>query len=162
MTALKAGRKVFFHLFIFQIVDMRWGVRDEATDDHMTTTICLEEIRNCQETSIGPNFIFFGGQKYGYRPVPTLISCGEFEKILRTLSDLEKDASLLLEWYDKDLNANPPVMILQPISSILPNFLNKSAPTLQEADQEEWWNILCQLQDLLREATTFMYKVGFL
>jgi hypothetical protein len=28
---------------------MRWGVRDEATDDHMTTSICLEEVRNCQQ-----------------------------------------------------------------------------------------------------------------
>ena len=29
-----------------KVVDMRWGVRDEATDDHMTTSICLEEIRD--------------------------------------------------------------------------------------------------------------------
>ncbi len=40
----------------FQVVDMRWGVRDEATDDHMTTSICLEEIRNCQQVSISPTF----------------------------------------------------------------------------------------------------------
>ena len=26
----------------FQLVDMRWGVRDETTDDHMTTNICLQ------------------------------------------------------------------------------------------------------------------------
>lgn len=36
---------------------MRWGVRDEATDDHMTTTLCMQEIDNCQRLSIGPNFI---------------------------------------------------------------------------------------------------------
>lgn len=41
----------------FQVVDMRWGVRDEATDDHMTTTLCMQEIDNCQRLSIGPNFI---------------------------------------------------------------------------------------------------------
>ena len=23
---------------------MRWGVRDEATDDHMTTELCMREI----------------------------------------------------------------------------------------------------------------------
>lgn len=28
----------------FQVVDMRWGVRDEATDDHMTTELCMREI----------------------------------------------------------------------------------------------------------------------
>jgi len=36
---------------------MRWGVRDEATDDHMTTNLCMQEIDNCQRLSIGPNFI---------------------------------------------------------------------------------------------------------
>lgn len=41
----------------FQLVDMRWGVRDEATDDHMTTILCLQEIAKCQELSMGPNFV---------------------------------------------------------------------------------------------------------
>ena len=36
---------------------MRWGVRDEATDDHMTTMLCMQEIDNCQRLSIGPNFV---------------------------------------------------------------------------------------------------------
>ena len=50
-----------------QVVDMRWGVRDEATDDHMTTELCMREIKNCQRLSMGPNFVVFLGQKYGYR-----------------------------------------------------------------------------------------------
>ena len=41
----------------FQVVDMRWGVRDEATDDHMTVDLCLEELKNCQTMSTGPNFV---------------------------------------------------------------------------------------------------------
>ncbi|GBP76051.1 NACHT domain- and WD repeat-containing protein 1 [Eumeta japonica] len=40
-----------------QVVDMRWGVRDEATDDHMTTELCMREIKNCQRLSMGPNFV---------------------------------------------------------------------------------------------------------
>ena len=64
---------------------MRWGVRDEATDDHQTTSICLEEIANCQRASLGPNFVFFGGQKYGYRPVPAVIPERDFAKILKTM-----------------------------------------------------------------------------
>jgi len=35
---------------------MRWGVRDEAMDDHATTDLCLQEIDNCQRLSVGPNF----------------------------------------------------------------------------------------------------------
>ena len=38
---------------------MRWGGRDEATDDHMTTELCMNEIRNCQRRSTGPNFVVF-------------------------------------------------------------------------------------------------------
>ena len=41
----------------FQVVDMRWGVRDESTDDHMTTELCMKELRACQKLSTGPNFI---------------------------------------------------------------------------------------------------------
>ncbi len=41
----------------FQVVDMRWGVRDEATDDHMTSELCMRELRACQKLSTGPNFI---------------------------------------------------------------------------------------------------------
>ncbi len=41
----------------FQVVDMRWGVRDEATDDHMTSELCMKEIEECQRLSTGPSFI---------------------------------------------------------------------------------------------------------
>ena len=36
---------------------MRWGVRDEATDDHSTVEMCEKEIINCQRLSMGPNFV---------------------------------------------------------------------------------------------------------
>ena len=41
----------------FQVVDMRWGVRDESTDDHKTADLCMNEIDNCQRLSLGPNFV---------------------------------------------------------------------------------------------------------
>ena len=46
---------------------MRWGVRDEMTNEHQTTALCMAELRACQRLSMGPNFIYFGAQKYGYR-----------------------------------------------------------------------------------------------
>ena len=51
------------HGLEFQVVDMRWGVRDEMTDEHMTTALCMNELRGCQKYSMGPNFIYFGAQK---------------------------------------------------------------------------------------------------
>ena len=47
--------------YIFQVADMRWGIRDEALDDHSTTEICLSEIENCRKLSVGPNFMVNGG-----------------------------------------------------------------------------------------------------
>ena len=76
-------------LISVQVVDMRWGVRDEMTDEHMTTVstnwigqnsnhtnwnilwpcslfeqaLCMNELTGCQKYSMGPNFIYFGAQK---------------------------------------------------------------------------------------------------
>ena len=36
---------------------MRWGVRDESTDDHSTLDLCLKELKACQDLSTGPNFV---------------------------------------------------------------------------------------------------------
>ena len=62
---------------------MRWGVRDEATDDHQTTNISLEELENCKAVSVGPSFFFLMGQKYGYRPLPTSVPGDQFECLVQ-------------------------------------------------------------------------------
>jgi hypothetical protein len=41
----------------FQVSDMRWGIRDSMSSEHGTTEMCLQEIRHCQELSVGPNFV---------------------------------------------------------------------------------------------------------
>ena len=41
----------------FQVKDMCWGVRDAAVDDHVTTEVCLRELRACLKTSTGPSFV---------------------------------------------------------------------------------------------------------
>ena len=130
----------------FQVVDMRWGVRDQMTNDHLTTEICMSELRTCQRLSIGPNFIYFGGQKYGYRPIPTVIPTEEMGLMRRTLVKMEEDVSLLDSWYISDSNSIPPLSILQPIDSQLKNFLNKKEPNLQAKDAAAWWVIQSKLQ----------------
>ena len=40
-----------------QVVDMRWGVRDEASDDHSASDLCMKELSLCQNLSIGPAFV---------------------------------------------------------------------------------------------------------
>ena len=41
----------------FEVVDMRWGVRDDATSDHLTSELCMREIENCKRLSMGPCFV---------------------------------------------------------------------------------------------------------
>ena len=36
---------------------MRWGVRDEASDDHSASELCMRELHLCQNLSVGPTFV---------------------------------------------------------------------------------------------------------
>ncbi|KAJ9592434.1 hypothetical protein L9F63_015850, partial [Diploptera punctata] len=148
------------HGLEFQVVDMRWGVRDEATDDHMTTELCMREIANCQRLSMGPNFVVFLGQKYGYRPIPTYILSSELQMLRDELANSGTDPILLDTWYRKDSNAVPPVSVLQPISSILINFNNKRIPKLQQHDQAIWWDTLGKMQKLFRKSSLALFNAG--
>ena len=98
------------HGLEFQVVDMRWGVRDEMTNEHMTTSLCMNELRGCQKYSMGPNFIYFGGQKYGYRPIPSEIDTEELSKLIDVLETMGNDTSLLRKWYRKDNNKVGPLI----------------------------------------------------
>jgi hypothetical protein len=55
----------------FQAIDLRWGIREEATLDQQTMKICLEEIARCQKVTPRPNFIVLLVDRYGWRPLPT-------------------------------------------------------------------------------------------
>ncbi|XP_071144810.1 NACHT and WD repeat domain-containing protein 2-like [Mytilus edulis] len=124
--------------FEFQIVDMRWGIRDEATNDHMTTEICLHELANCQKYSAGPNFMSLLSHKYGKRSLPRQIPAEKYEKIIKCI-DLSDQRQLLSKWYVKDDNCVPPLYILQPISSHLPEFIVKQNKEKQNAAKDQWW-----------------------
>ena len=88
----------------FEVVDMRWGVRDEMTNEHATTALCMNELKGCQKYSMGPNFIYFGAQKYGYRPIPSEIVTDELNKLIDVLQTMGNDVTLLKKWYRKDNN----------------------------------------------------------
>uniref|UniRef100_A0A673WHM2 DUF4062 domain-containing protein n=1 Tax=Salmo trutta TaxID=8032 RepID=A0A673WHM2_SALTR len=42
---------------VFEVVDMRWGLRDAIAVDQMTTELCLQEIQACKRVSVGPSFL---------------------------------------------------------------------------------------------------------
>ncbi|XP_033761972.1 NACHT domain- and WD repeat-containing protein 1-like isoform X2 [Pecten maximus] len=130
----------------FQVVDMRWGVRDEAMDDHSTTDLCLKELQLCQKLSTGPNFVTLLSHKYGYRSLTREIDAEEFEKIFAVIESIEAK-ELLKKWYRKDNNAVPPMYLLSPISKHLPDFLSSDKDASKEA-KTKWW----QESDTMQEA----------
>ncbi|KAI3386911.1 hypothetical protein SNEBB_004259 [Seison nebaliae] len=144
----------------FQVVDMRWGVRDEATDDHMTAQLCMQEIDNCQRLSVGPNFIVFLGQKYGYRPLPAKILHSEFLKLTSVLMDSMEDKALLEKWYRPDDNSVPCMAVLQTISSIFKNFTNRLFPKLMQEDQNKWWTTMAKMMVIVRRASRNLLETG--
>ena len=83
---------------------MRWGVRDEMTNEHTTTALCMNELRGCQKYSMGPNFIYFGAQKYSYRPIPSEIVTDELTKLINVLQTMGNDVTLLKKSCRKDKN----------------------------------------------------------
>ena len=160
MKILAFWRKLIYSTFLQQVVDMRWGVRDEMTNEHQTTELCMTELRNCQRLSMGPNFIYFGANKYGYRPIPTEIVSSDLADLAEVLETMGNDVSLLDKWYRADCNAVPPISIVQPITTHLPHFLNKRVPQLQARDAGIWWGTLPKMQLMLRKASQALYASG--
>ncbi|OWF44315.1 NACHT domain- and WD repeat-containing protein 1-like [Mizuhopecten yessoensis] len=120
----------------FQVVDMRWGIREDASDDHTTFDLCMTELKLCQQLSTGPNFISLLANKYGYRSPPRTIPVNEFQILLEGVEKEEVKAQLT-KWYLCDDNAVPPEYVLQPISKYIPNRLS-SDTALQKTAKDEW------------------------
>uniref|UniRef100_A0A2C9K456 DUF4062 domain-containing protein n=1 Tax=Biomphalaria glabrata TaxID=6526 RepID=A0A2C9K456_BIOGL len=125
----------------FQVVDLRWGVTAEATNSHLTTEICLLELKNCQKVSVGPNCIAIIGNRYGFCPLPYKIFLEEYTILKSEAKELGlTDFDLIDQWYFKDDNSIPPAYYLQPITSQLPYFLDNSSQfeSQKKAQIEEW------------------------
>ena len=112
--------------FTFQAIDLRWGVPAEAGLDHRTMRICFEELRRAQETSPEPNFLILLGNRYGWRPLPEVISVDDFKELKTAAQQIQSEppestkqltekqtellkqaVAILEDWYLLDENARP-------------------------------------------------------
>ncbi len=75
--------KLIHSLICCSVVDMRWGIRDKAVNDHKAAEICLSEIDKCLNTSLpgAPNFLFLASNRYGSLTLPAVLQ--NLDKILR-------------------------------------------------------------------------------
>ncbi|KAK3105389.1 hypothetical protein FSP39_024054, partial [Pinctada imbricata] len=143
------------HGLEFQVVDMRWGVPEEASDDHAISGLCIQEICNCQKLSTGPNFVAFLNQRHGYRPLQPIIPGNEFGMLIAALEDADEDVSSLRTWYREDTNASPAIFVLQPISSIIPEYKNKTRDS-----KDQWQNVYNELHWKLKVASQKCHEKG--
>lgn len=96
-----------------QVIDLRWGIREEASLDHRTIEICFEEIARCREAPRRSLFLVLLGDRYGWRPLPAEIPLEEFRELLRCAPE-GRGEEMLQRWYRCDQNAVPPVYRLRP------------------------------------------------
>ena len=115
--------------------------------------ICMEEIKRCQEISLGIAFIALLGDKYGWRPLPPSVDSDEFESLLEHID--KSDRELVTTWYLRDDNAVPPCHLLQPISSQFP--IHSTDRNELSKAWEEWGTIEKKIWSLLRTAAE---KIG--
>ncbi|XP_052783963.1 uncharacterized protein LOC128219861 isoform X2 [Mya arenaria] len=147
----------------FQVVDMRWGITEESQNDHSVEKICLQEVANCQKSSLGVNFVVLSGDRYGFRPIPTEMDVKLFECLRFEATKLKlKDRELLDTWYLKDENAVPSLYVLQPIRSKFTFFgdFSPGCDELRQKDTTAWYETYGQLQVVLRKAATEAHKDG--
>jgi hypothetical protein len=91
---------------------MRWGVRDENSDDHKTWIECSNAIKWCKEQSMGLCFLSLQADKYGYTPLPKAICQEDLEAHLKITQCPESTRSAIFNWYRLDENAKPPEYML--------------------------------------------------
>ncbi|XP_047705640.1 NACHT domain- and WD repeat-containing protein 1 [Prionailurus viverrinus] len=171
------------HGLMFEVVDLRWGIRNTEATEHMTTELCLEELDRCRKTSTGPAFVALLGDQYGPCPVPTLIEEKEWEALRAQLTSKPHDLELVAQHFRRDENAVPPTYLLQapgtseacgPEEATLTSVLRSGAQEARRLGlitQEQWhryhwsvieWEIdrgLLSLTDGDRGATIFLREI---
>ncbi len=101
------------HNYRFQVIDLRWGVSEEASLDQQAMNICLGEVERCQQISPRPNFIVLLGDRYGWLPPSPQINAEIFKRILGSI-EKEEDRKFLQDWYILDKNAVPAEWLIKP------------------------------------------------
>lgn len=88
----------------FQPSEMRWGIGNNLSDNHLTSETCISELLRCQ-TSQGLSYILILGDKYGSRIPRASIPKEDFEQFLKHINE-PADLKVLTSWYSSNTNKN--------------------------------------------------------
>lgn len=145
----------------FQAIDLRWGVNEEATYNHLAMEICLKELERCQMITARPNLIVLLGNRYGWQPLPTRIKADEFLEIMAIVSpdeqqllcEQENSAETYSGWYQKDDNAVPPEYRLKPRQLFIPSDISsEEKEKIKENEAQEWLKIEKRIRKIFSSA----------
>ena len=143
-----------------QALEMRWGIRAEAADNHETSEICMAELERCTQGSLGTSYVFLGMQKYGFRPFPNKIPKEYFEQLMENVAS-EEDREVLEEWFQLDENEVAPEQEHEreewEASAEFQGPLGPCYVLKSKAGCKEWWPKFEAMQKALREAAGLLW-----
>jgi hypothetical protein len=129
MTGQQHGIQVILY-------DMRFGVKDENTRDHMTWEICKEAIRQCHEGSDGLFFFSLQADRYGGLLLPKYLDEDILVEALNTHKHDSAALDRIRKWYFLDANHRPPRYELKHRASLANSSDNwdTDLPSLRDSD----------------------------
>ncbi|XP_071342720.1 NACHT domain- and WD repeat-containing protein 1 [Trachinotus anak] len=147
---------------VFEVVDLRWGIRNVTSGDHKSCETFLQEIETCKRISAGPAFVALLGNRYGHRALPRLVPEKQFEVLLSKLSKNPEGIKQLSQWFLKDNNAVPPTYVLRSITAHFPHYSDLRPESGPQRDNNvlSWRLIETQLLQLLRSSATDAEAAG--
>ena len=144
----------------FQAIDLRWGVNESAMRSHDTLRICIEEIERSRRASPRPNFVALLGNRYGWRPLPSVIPLPIWRRLKKGVRISQWKRVVRAYCSAPEMNLNPPAMVLRTCRADQAEAIH--------ADAREVLGIASQMLDegdrfpLLASATHQEIKAGLL
>lgn len=90
--------------FSFQVIDLRWGISKEVSEENRVAQACFDEIARCQAMSPHINFLIMAGSRYGWKPLPSAISKEDWAVLTAGLDSDSIFMRLLTAYYELDEN----------------------------------------------------------
>lgn len=142
----------------FQIVDLRYEMKDEIINDILVAQLCRQEVAYSRKISLGPSLVILAGMRYGFRPLPDTIRCQEAISLTRTMDD-RSAKDLFYDWFRIDSNSLSNDYSIVPISTRFKYFLSQNPRHESEkfTDRLKWQNENNLIGRFLRRAAKTVF-----
>ena len=111
--------------FQFQIVDLRYEMKDEIINDILVAQLCRDEVAYSRRISLGPSLVILAGMRYGFRPLPDTIRCQVVTSLTQAM-DERSAKDLFNDWFRIDSNSLSNDYSIVPVSTRFKYFLSQN------------------------------------